>query len=390
MNSLIAESLSQGKYVTIDDRIGYGISTSEKHESIFFDASICKEVITWKESSCDVDIKGDIHFIIFPEGYMPELSYDGVVFKYHHNYNNDPTTSMLVIADTENLYTSYKWYCDHINDKLPSTVVRSVHKWDPRNEYWKNKGVYRDTNLGTIVGMESIFDAVMKDIKIIQEKKEILDILGMSPSANYLLVSRPGMGKTSLIRAVCTALNVGMHIIDVDAMMSSNPEEIFQKTTNSNKISVYLFEDFDRYLDTAKDEQMAGLLNALDGVETMPSSIRFFTANSHISGEKMEAFLSRMRRNITLPSHNLDAYLRSIRTVFPSLNQEEQDQIAHLFSVKDITMRVANQILCAAMIYDEPMNYILTAISDSSRTQPIKIIEKVDVEEDEYESSYDE
>lgn len=199
------------------------------------------------------------------------------------------------------------------------------------------------------------------------------------------------MGKTSLIRAVCTALNVGMHIIDVDAMMSSNPEEIFQKTTNSNKISVYLFEDFDRYLDTAKDEQMAGLLNALDGVETMPSSIRFFTANSHISGEKMEAFLSRMRRNITLPSHNLDAYLRSIRTVFPSLNQEEQDQIAHLFSVKDITMRVANQILCAAMIYDEPTNYILTAISDTSRTQPTKIIEKVDVEEDEYESSsYDE
>jgi len=76
----------------------------------------------------------------------------------------------------------------------------------------------------------------------------------MSHSVNYLLISHPGMGKTSLIRAIGTKLNSSIHGIDAVAM---------------------------------------------------------------------EAFLSRMRRNITLESHTVESYIRSVRIIFPTTEQVE-------------------------------------------------------------------
>jgi hypothetical protein len=64
---------------------------------------------------------------------------------------------------------------------------------------------------------------------------------------------------------------------------------------------------------------MASLLNALDGVENMPPSIRIFTANTEISSEKLEAFLSRMRRKYTIDKHPVAAYERSISIIYPQL-----------------------------------------------------------------------
>lgn len=215
----------------------------------------------------------------------------------------------------------------------------------------------------------------MKDVQILTEGRSIIDSLDMTPSCNYLLESRPGMGKTSLIRAICTTLNVPMHTITASSMKNSNPESILGSTKDGDMISVYVFEDFDRYLESSKEEQMASILNALDGVANTPISLRFFTANRSIRGKRMEAFLSRIRRHIILDHHRPDAYDHSINIVFPAMDQTSKAQVRDLFLGADLTMRVANHILCASMVYDQPMDYIKKTIQDSVCMQyPLKSI----------------
>lgn len=93
---------------------------------------------------------------------------------------------------------------------------------------------------------------------------------------------------------------------------------------------------------------MASILNALDGVAEMPMSIRFFTTNRSIQGERMEVFLSR---------------IRSINTVFPTMDQASKDHIKALFIGSDITMRVANQILCSTILQNIERRLFRTVIS---------------------------
>lgn len=358
LSQFIEKSTKGGKYVQIvNNMIELSISIIPVRNTFSFDAKVCSLVPTWTKKMCRDDISGEICFIAFPSNYMPDLVLDGVKFEYYPPYN-DTIYGMLVISDTKDLYDSYRWYQEHQYDLATPTKIRSIFKWSSSHSEWNHTGSYRDTDISTIVGLESIYRSILKDIDLIQNRKDLLDKLGMIPSLNYCLYSRPGMGKTSLIRCVCTHLNAPIHLITHNALKSHSPEKVFSMS-KGNALSVYVFEDFDRYLDTAGEEQMASLLNALDGVENMPSSIRFFTSNTVITGKKMEAFLSRMRRNISLPSHGSEAYMRSINIVFPEMEQEGKNKILEYFHRLQYTMRVANQILCASMISDNPIQSIL-------------------------------
>lgn len=362
LSSAIEESIIQGKYVEVVDTVDkQGISIVSRCKSISFDSKVCATVPTWSEKDCKSDVSGKIYMMIFPKGYVPEIKLDDTVFKYKHPYHDSPPSLMLIISDTKALYDAWQWYRVHKDDKVPSQKIRDIYKWIPSYGNWHHAGTYRDTHISCIVGMEKVYESILKDIDMLQKRRDIIDKLGMTPSLGYLLISKPGMGKTSIIRAICTHLNIPMHTVTHDALKGFSPENIFSKAkgrTSKESISAYLFEDFDRYLNTAGEEQMASLLNALDGVENMPVSIRFFTSNSFISGKKMEAFLSRMRRTIIIPMHEKDAYIRSIRIVFPSMDEKGVQDITTLFYEKGITMRIANHILCASMISDNPLESI--------------------------------
>lgn len=206
-----------------------------------------------------------------------------------------------------------------------------------------------------------IYLAILSDTELLTTRSDILEKLGLSPSINYLIGSAPGMGKTSLIKCIATTLNVDIHVIDHKAITSSDPSLIFGSSRSRDNINVYIFEDFDRYLKSSKSEQMASLLNALDGVEKMPPSLRFFTTNSKIVGEEFKAFYTRMRRIINFTNHSDEAYSRSINIVLGSIPYGEQ--LIQSFRDNSISMREANQLLVSSLLQDNPLQYILHNIT---------------------------
>lgn len=363
MDKLITDAIQGGKYVVIDDAPLKSMTLLDAPITVEFDASVCKSVYCWSTDQCSCTTRGKIEFHIFPQGYMPELSINGVIHRYH--YRKVLTRKQLIIADSEDLYQSYKWYMTYKDSKPPSDTRRKVYKWNSSYGNWCKSGTYRDTTVDCIVGLEEVYNAILQDVQILTSKKDMLSTLGMSSSVNVLLESKPGMGKTSLIRALATTLNEHIHTITSSAINSTTPDVIFKQHCKSGSISIYVFEDFDRYLNTVGQEQMASLLNALDGVENMPPSLRIFTANTHINGKKMEAFLSRMRRRVSIDEHPHAAYRRSISIIFPEKDKKLMETLVLFFSQRKFTMRQVNNLLCASIVYDDPVSYIMNSVTQS-------------------------
>jgi hypothetical protein len=321
---------------------------------------VCKDVPTWNEGiGIKTDVSGNLSFFVFPTGYLPDIELDGVTYRGATVYDR-PLSKMLVVADSKDLFNSWVWYMKHQNDKLPNPIHRDVYKWDSSYNAWEEDSTYRDTTIDNVVGLDSLFGNIIADVNMLKEKSDLIRSLGMNSSLNYLIQSRPGMGKTTLIRVIATYFNLNLHVVTHEVLANDrlSVETLLSRKGDKLDMAIFVFEDFDRYLTSSGKDKMASFLNALDGVSDTLTSIRFFTCNSKIEGEDMEAFLTRMRRIISIPMHEACAYMRSISIVFPTMADADRDTLVNLFREKEITMRRVNNLLCASLVYEDPIAYI--------------------------------
>lgn len=355
LEHIIDIAVKQGKYF---DVVSINLGVNPLLERIHikdWNPEECKNVEHWYETLNPVlcNTSGDMEFYrLSCSNYVSfRMKYKNLDYKY------EGTNVYLAIADDLDRIKNYRWYLEHKDKPKPSVLRRAIYKWDSNYNRWNETSKYTSANIDNYTGIDEAYNNILSDTDFLSSRSDLLEKLGLSPSINYLLGSAPGMGKTSLIKCIATQLNVDIYVIDHKAITSSDPCSIFGNVANrDNKINIYIFEDFDRYLKTSKSEQMASLLNALDGVEKMPPSLRFFTTNSKIVGEEFKAFYTRMRRVIHFDHHNDEAYSRSIRIVLGETNQEKD--IIQAFKDNNITMREANQLLVSSMLENNPLEHI--------------------------------
>lgn len=106
---------------------------------------------------------------------------------------------------------------------------------------------------------------------------------GIPYKMNVLLEGLPGTGKTSLIYAIASTLNMNIAMVSFDAKMTDISLMRAIKKTPEN--SILVFEDIDVLFKERKDNDtnsgisFSGLLNCLDGVCSSYGQIVFMTTN---------------------------------------------------------------------------------------------------------------
>jgi len=356
LEHIIDSAVEQGKvFDVIGINLGQFNPLLERIEVKDWNANVCKSVPYWFDKM-NPDLEDGVGTMEFYR--LSTSHYVSFTMRYKNlNYKHEGNMTYLVISDSLKRVSNYKWYLDYKDKAEPSSYRRAIYKWDVSYSRWVETSKYNEAFIDNYTGIKDAYDDILKDTEFLTSKSDLLDKLGLCPSINYLLSSAPGMGKTSLIKCIATQLNVDIHVIDHKAISSSDPGSIFgTNNNNENKINIYIFEDFDRYLKSSKSEQMASLLNALDGVERMPPSLRFFTTNSRIVGEEFKAFYTRMRRLFHFDHHTTEAYKRSINIVLGYVPYE--NKLIKLFMSNSISMREVNQLLVSSMTHQDPLYYI--------------------------------
>jgi chaperone BCS1 len=119
--------------------------------------------------------------------------------------------------------------------------------------------------------------------KFINSEDEYLD-KGIPYKRNYLLEGLPGTGKTSLIFAIASYLDMDLCVLN----FSGNLDDInfMDAVSNMNDKSILVLEDIDCIFGDRKNEtntrsgiSFGGILNVLDGIGRKHKLITFMTTN---------------------------------------------------------------------------------------------------------------
>jgi len=139
--------------------------------------------------------------------------------------------------------------------------------------------------------------------------------------AAYLFSGPPGTGKTSVIKAICSELDMRLAICNITGI--SNDKELLDLMAESMHNSIIVIEDIDACMASEKRNNkstekkkkggkvkeegvtLSGLLNALDGVTTPENQIFIMTTNHP---EKLDPALMRKGRvDIHMEFKNMEA-----------------------------------------------------------------------------------
>lgn len=169
------------------------------------------------------------------------------------------------------------------------------------------------------------------------------------------IISKPGMGKSTLIRMLATTLNTDIYIA---------PDEELERGVWENVNGIVIVEDYDRYNFN---------IEAPNEVSTIPLMI--YTSNSYLKNANELDIL------IKFEDHTLDTYRRSVNIVFP----EGREDIAQLLFDSKISMRETNILLINSMLTSDQINYIIENVGKITLTSSaLRDIEDEEFDDDDW------
>lgn len=208
------------------------------------------------------------------------LAVEGVT-KYHKEV--EIIAEDLVILK-EFIADSLHFYNEHILNKVKVDNKLNLYLWD--TNYWDSITKKNKRPISTVCYKDNIHLDLLKDIKHFlsdEEEKEYLEY-GIPYKFNVLLEGYPGTGKTSLVLAIASELDLNIATITFDHEMTDKC--FFKALTIIPKDTILLLEDIDVLFKERKDNDtgksaltFSGLLNNLDGIGSIDRLIVFMTTN---------------------------------------------------------------------------------------------------------------
>lgn len=186
------------------------------------------------------------------------------------------------------------------------------------DSYWSGGGKKLKRPLDTVYIPKKDKDFLMNDMKWFLENEEWYKERGIPYHRGYLLSGPPGTGKTSIIKAICSEMDMKLGICNLSCITN---DRVLMNLMNDNiNNGIIIMEDIDACMDSgvskrvtnddtnvdAKEDQsnnkivensmgvtLSGLLNALDGIQTPEKQIFILTTNHP---EKLDHALLRKGR----------------------------------------------------------------------------------------------
>ncbi len=270
------------------------------------------------------------------------------------NRQSSPTHSLVAFGQSVD---EIEMFWEHIKLKNPErsvTPARRILEWNPRQGCYSYMDVMCPiVQRSDLHGIDEHFETVKHDVKIMGERRDVLERMGIVNGHNYLLYGPPGTGKSSFVKALSMELNASIYCVKLKNVSVSDYSKAL--CPRANGLCIVLVEDFDRHMDN-NGKDISELLNALDGIYPAYNVLRFFSANYPEKAMKDVAINSRMRRKLYFGKPKEDDIVDNLTNIFPGYaNGETLQQFVGMVNERGYTLRTVNMYLSRFVFDDDPI-----------------------------------
>jgi hypothetical protein len=314
------------------------------------------------------------------------------VYNWNNGYYENPPTGLTQYAGIDIfVYNQSKqgiiifhFKCREDHDKLLNeckkkkgdslnSIKNQVYRYDARRMGWILDSTYSKKDVALLVGYQTYYDKIVKDIENYIKYNNFLQSIGESKSLNYLLYGPTGVGKTTLIRTIASKFDMNVCVVNglttanltnINLILSPNLSGLIS-ADKLNKRILLLFEDFDRFLQIDNiDNAMSVILNSLDGFDDNGKIVRFFTGNNCEIIFANNALNNRMSAKFEffMPSRQMYVdKLKQLLSFHETYDEELATKLVDLIVPKNVTLRpFTNHVI--RYLFDE--NYLQQMIDN--------------------------
>jgi chaperone BCS1 len=243
---------------------------SEYGKSVVLRLPFGNSLLKYKNVNIDVDIEK-----------LGPLPTENEISVYSNMYLYTPDEHKDILMDF--IKNAKAYYITNVLDKKKEVNKVTVYIWE---DYWDVLHKHPQRNLETIYLKDDIKEQLVDKIEnfIKPETEELYNKFGIPYKINILLEGYPGTGKTSIIYAIASYLELSVAILNFDKDMTDI--KFMRALRRLPEKTILILEDIDVLFRERKENDthtsvltFSGLLNCLDGIASSYKQMVFMTTN---------------------------------------------------------------------------------------------------------------